>query len=242
MIYPLVIGGIDQGRYPGHTSIVLNFCGCDLACRYCNAIRFVKSVGCRKLTTSEILNEIVEFMPMIDSVIMTGGEPTIHNLYPLAKLIKSQGLKIKLETNGQNPDLIARLCREKLVDTVSLDMKGSKFNVKLAELLTGKGEEYFHNIDETLAGISCDLEIVFPVIPYVTDDPRMVRSISLIARKHNARFILQEFDPDQGTLDPEFEILPATRRSDLIDLSRESMAETYIRTRKGGLEFIKPRP
>ncbi len=240
MLYPVVIGGIDQSRFVGHTSLVINFCGCNLRCGYCNAIRFVKSIGCTKMNTSDILSEVMKYMPMVDSVILTGGEPTIYDIYPLVRLLKSQGILIKLETNGQNPDILERLCKERLVDKVSLDVKGVETDMKALKDIIGRKKGYFENIERCLR-LNCPMEIVFPVIPLVTDSPDKVREVSMMARTTGSRLILQEFDPDNGTLSPRFDLIPRTPRKSLVNLARVSVAETYIRTRTGGLEFVKPR-
>lgn len=60
----------------------------------------------------------------IEGVVITGGEPTIHHDLPefIAK-IRNLGFKIKLDSNGTNPDMLERLISLKLVDYIAMDIK-----------------------------------------------------------------------------------------------------------------------
>ena len=61
---------------------------------------------------------------MLDGVVVTGGEPTIHPDLPEFLLkIKDLGLKIKLDTNGVNPRLIEQCIRKGTVDFFAMDIK-----------------------------------------------------------------------------------------------------------------------
>ncbi|NOZ58382.1 MAG: anaerobic ribonucleoside-triphosphate reductase activating protein [Euryarchaeota archaeon] len=60
----------------------------------------------------------------LDGVCITGGEPTLHRDLPeLCKAIKQLGLKVKLDTNGSNPEMLRFLIEEKLVDYIAMDVK-----------------------------------------------------------------------------------------------------------------------
>lgn len=63
---------------------------------------------------------------LLDAVVLSGGEASIHNLLPICKEIKEFGFKIKLDTNGSNPKLLETLLKRNLIDFVSLDFKSTK--------------------------------------------------------------------------------------------------------------------
>jgi pyruvate formate lyase activating enzyme len=43
---------------------------------------------------------------LLDGAVITGGEPTLHHdLIPYLEKIKALGYKIKLDTNGSNPEV-----------------------------------------------------------------------------------------------------------------------------------------
>jgi len=57
-------------------------------------------------------------------VCITGGEPTIHADLPdfIAK-IKKLDYKVKLDTNGTNPQMLAALIHDKFIDYCAMDIK-----------------------------------------------------------------------------------------------------------------------
>lgn len=86
---------------------------------------------------------------VLDAVVITGGEPTLMpDLLEKMQDIKKFGYKIKLDTNGSNPDLLMDLVNLSLVDYVAMDIKNSlpKYGVTSgAPLLdTSKIEESIH--------------------------------------------------------------------------------------------------
>jgi pyruvate formate lyase activating enzyme len=63
---------------------------------------------------------------MIDGVCVTGGEPCLQPGLPefLAR-IKDIGLKVKLDTNGSEPDMLSFVLSGGFVDYVAMDIKHS---------------------------------------------------------------------------------------------------------------------
>ena len=61
---------------------------------------------------------------LLSGVSICGGEPTIHKDLPrFCRQIKHLGYKVKLDTNGTNPDMLESLIREDLVDYIAMDIK-----------------------------------------------------------------------------------------------------------------------
>ncbi len=61
---------------------------------------------------------------ILDGVSICGGEPTIHRDLPgFCRKIQSMGFSVKLDTNGRDPDMIAQLIDENLVDYFAMDIK-----------------------------------------------------------------------------------------------------------------------
>lgn len=60
----------------------------------------------------------------LDSVVITGGEPTLHpDLPKFIKKIKDMSFLIKLDTNGTNPIMLKKLIDDELVDYIAMDIK-----------------------------------------------------------------------------------------------------------------------
>ncbi len=60
----------------------------------------------------------------LDGVSICGGEPTMHRDLPdFVRKIKEHGFLVKLDTNGHNPEMVASLAKEGLVDYFAVDVK-----------------------------------------------------------------------------------------------------------------------
>lgn len=107
--------------YQGVIASVVFTWGCNLRCRFCHNPELV--IGSSIDKTSEFLNYIKS--AKVDGVSVTGGEPLIHKGLPdFLRLLKSYGLKVKLDTNGTMADRLDTVVSEGLVDYVALDVKG----------------------------------------------------------------------------------------------------------------------
>lgn len=60
----------------------------------------------------------------LDGVSICWWEPTLQSdLYDFAKKIKQKWFKVKLDTNGRDYKLVARMIQDKLLDYVAVDLK-----------------------------------------------------------------------------------------------------------------------
>ena len=108
--------------YPPFTSCILWFAGCNMRCSYCYNPDIVLGKG--KLSISETLTFLEQRIGLLDSVVLSGGECTMYpGLFSLCESIKKLGFKIKLDTNGSQPDTIKKLIKNKLIDFIALDFK-----------------------------------------------------------------------------------------------------------------------
>ncbi len=63
---------------------------------------------------------------VVDAVVFTGGEPTlIPDLQKTIMKVKELGYKVKLDTNGTNPNVVKELIENNLVDYIAMDIKNS---------------------------------------------------------------------------------------------------------------------
>jgi len=127
------IGGLAKLSlldYPGHLSAIIFTTGCNFRCRFCYNPMLVlpgRTID-KSQAPSPSEEELEAFLTArrgkLEAVVVTGGEPTIHADLPkfLAK-IKKLGYLIKLDTNGTNPEMLADLLKNKLVDYLAMDLK-----------------------------------------------------------------------------------------------------------------------
>jgi len=79
--------GIDTGK----RCTFIRFAGCNMKCSFCDTY-FKKTVD---MEVGEILLKVTN-----KNVVLTGGEPLIHDLMPLIRALWIQGKTVTIETNG----------------------------------------------------------------------------------------------------------------------------------------------
>jgi pyruvate formate lyase activating enzyme len=123
----LIFGGIQKNSfidYPGKISCVLFTPGCNFACPYCHNPELAKGNPSISLPETDILDFLKSRQGFLEGVVITGGEPTIHDdIESVCKNIKESGYPVKLDTNGSNPSAIKNLIDKGLVDYVAMDIK-----------------------------------------------------------------------------------------------------------------------
>ena len=125
----MVIAGLQKLSlvdYPGYLAAIVFVQGCNYRCGYCQNPDLITLE--KKFDFSE--DKFFEFLSRrkdkLEGVVITGGEPMIYDDLPdLIRRINGMGLKVKLDTNGSNPDMLEDLIRRHLLDYVAIDIKTS---------------------------------------------------------------------------------------------------------------------
>ena len=109
--------------FDGHISATIFTSGCNFACAFCHNSSLIPTNN-DLLKIDDIFNFLQKRKNMLDSVCITGGEPTLHKDLPefISKL-KDMGYLIKLDTNGTNTEMIQYLVENKLIDYIAMDIK-----------------------------------------------------------------------------------------------------------------------
>lgn len=112
-------------NYPGKVAACIFTQGCNLRCPYCHNQELLP-IKPGKVSWEETMAFLRRSKRLIEGVVITGGEPTIHpDLPQVIAGIKKEGFLVKLDTNGTNPDMLQGLIEEKLIDAVAMDIKTS---------------------------------------------------------------------------------------------------------------------
>ena len=93
-----------EGFYQGNAAYFIRLAGCDVGCFWCDVKDSWDATKHPVKTIAEIVNEIKASIYTIRDtavVVITGGEPLLHNLAPLTKALHEEGFKINIETSGQ---------------------------------------------------------------------------------------------------------------------------------------------
>ncbi|MDD4294522.1 MAG: anaerobic ribonucleoside-triphosphate reductase activating protein [Candidatus Omnitrophica bacterium] len=111
--------------YPGHVSCIVFTQGCNLRCPYCHNPELVyPELFCERISEKDVFDFLNTRIEKLEGVVITGGEPTLHDDLPdfIAK-VKALGFKVKLDTNGTNPEMLEFISKNKLVDFIAMDIK-----------------------------------------------------------------------------------------------------------------------
>lgn len=183
--------------FPDRIASVLFTPGCNLRCPFCHNWRIVIDPKPPFLNEEAALKILMGRKKYIDSVVITGGEPTIHSELPkFLKRLKEQGFKVKLDTNGLDSGALKECLA--YVDYVALDVKTGK--EKYAKLGAKDATELSRSIEILKTG-NVEYELRTTVVPGFVDDADVV-GISELA-DGAANFALQQFIPDD-TLDKDY--------------------------------------
>ena len=137
--------------FPGRTACTVFLGGCDFACPFCHNAEIIDGSAEAIMDDTELLAFLEKRKGLLDGVAITGGEPTLRKDLPiLLESIKSLGYKTKLDSNGNNPEMLKTLLDSKLVDYIAIDVKNSREKYALT-----CGKDY---ID--MAGIEKSIDLI----------------------------------------------------------------------------------
>ena len=132
--------------FDGYVACTLFTGGCNYRCPFCHNFPLIKKQP--TISLGEIFDYLNKRKKMLDAVVITGGEPTLHNELPeVIKQIKEFGFIIKLDTNGTNPKMLKDLIDNKLIDYVAMDIKSS---IETYHIVTGVDNPLLNKIKESI--------------------------------------------------------------------------------------------
>ena len=196
---------VSTAHWKNHTSLVISFAGCNFKCPWCFVQTQLEFKPEFLVPLREIKKKIADNLSFIDSILFTGGEPTLQRqaLVSLGHTARSLGLQIGIVTNGTKPDVLKSLLLEGLLDFIALDIK-SPFEPLLFEEIT-KSKTYFVKTDEYMNSIHdsiqvlklhpVDKEIRTTIIPTFLDSKKNIESIALLLNGLHAEWVLQRYIP-----------------------------------------------
>ena len=124
------IGGLQKSTlidYPGKIACTVFLIGCNFRCPWCYSSELVLPDKKEKqpiISEKDFFSFLGQRKDVLDGVVVCGGEPTINSdLSEFVRKIKKMGFKVKLDTNGSNPETIKDLINKKLIDYIAMDIK-----------------------------------------------------------------------------------------------------------------------
>ena len=90
-----------EGFHQGRAAYFIRLGGCDVGCVWCD-VKDSWDAGKHPLVSIETLVSFVKATPA-KLVVITGGEPLMHDLTNLTKALQTAGLETNIETSGSSP-------------------------------------------------------------------------------------------------------------------------------------------
>ncbi len=193
-------------EYPGKVATVLFTGGCNFRCPFCyNADLVQRPQELADLPGETVLEYLRTNRGLYQALVIGGGEPTLNAETPefLAE-VKALDLCTGLETNGTNPDMIAGLLKEDLVDYIAMDVK-APLTWEAYRRAAGLNEgnrgwiEKIRATLELLKTAKAEIELRCTLVPKIHNREDLLN----LARQlqGHRRFVLQQFVPERA-LDP----------------------------------------
>ncbi|NEO25787.1 MAG: 7-carboxy-7-deazaguanine synthase QueE [Kamptonema sp. SIO4C4] len=85
----------------GVSAFFIRLAGCDVHCPWCDTKESWPMQSHPHQSITDLTHSAQQANPAI--VVITGGEPLMHDLFPLTRNLKQAGLRVHLETSGAHP-------------------------------------------------------------------------------------------------------------------------------------------
>ncbi len=177
--------------FPETPAAVLFSQGCNWQCRYCHNRTLIPRRSAEKSLDFEvILNLIKTRLKLLKGVVFTGGEPTIHkDLQRYMVPMKRLGLKVKLDSNGSDPQTLRRLIESGIVDYVAMDIKAPFEKYETITGLPVRPEVVKESIRIIASsGIGHQFRTTWPRDLLTADDIKQIRELL----PSNSEYVVQE--------------------------------------------------
>lgn len=90
-----------EGFHQGHAAYFIRLAGCDVGCVWCDVKESWDAASHPRMDVEDLVSAVKSTPAEI--VIITGGEPLMHDLTELTAGLHAAGLRTHLETSGAHP-------------------------------------------------------------------------------------------------------------------------------------------
>jgi pyruvate formate lyase activating enzyme len=219
-------------EWEGNIVSILFLPHCNMRCPYCHATHLVKNPNeLESIPLEAVARSIAKKKNWLDGVVISGGEPTFHDdLDSLIKIFKDMGLKVRLDTNGTNPDKIEDLIQRELVDCIAMDIKAPLRDEKYNEVggVLCSLSDLARSI-KLIMESGIEYEFRTTVCPAFLTKADVVEIAQSIAGA--SRYILQTFRPTNCLDSKMFDVVPYSEDEmrDFAESAREFVKNCYVR-------------
>jgi len=196
-------------EWPGKISAVVWVSGCNFRCPFCdNHDLVLDPQKLPQISEKKIFQDLKTRKKWLDAVCITGGEPTLQpDLASFLTKIKKIGLLTMLETNGSQPKVLKKLFQKKLLDRISMDIKGPFEDYEKIVGVKMKNLKFkIKNSLQLIVDSGIDFELRTTVVPTIHTKESLIKLAKQLKNlvRQSPVWFLQQFVP-QNCLDPQFE-------------------------------------
>ena len=125
----MIIHGLQKMTlldFPGQVACTVFLGGCEFRCPFCHNADLLDMSAPGIMDDDKLLEFLKKRKGLLDGVAFTGGEPLLRKDLPeLLARVRDIGYKIKVDTNGDHPDLLKEIVQAGLADYIAMDVKNS---------------------------------------------------------------------------------------------------------------------
>ena len=239
----MLIGGLEKLSlidFPGEIATVVFTKSCNFRCHFCYNPMLVLANGEGEsenmeedyslISENDLLLFLSDRAGKISGVVITGGEPTLHNDLPeFIKKIRKMGLKVKLDTNGTNPEMIKKLIKENLLDYIAMDIKAPLDDYEKVVGLPIEKNEIIKSI-KIIKSSKLPYEFRSTLVPGLHDKNDILKMSKELAG--SKKWFLQKFKSDTDLVNDSFGGKASFTDKDMLeflDIAQKNVPSCQIR-------------
>jgi pyruvate formate lyase activating enzyme len=169
--------------WEGRVAAVVSIQGCNFACPACPTPHLVPlkpELG--TIPVESVLEAVYQRRRWLDGVVISGGEPTLFDGLPeLVRLLHEFDLRVRLATNGSNPDALRRLLGAGEVASVSMTVRAPLEPVYSVAVGTKARLAAIYQSIELLLATPGEHEFRVPWLPGVVEAEQMEAVVRMLA-------------------------------------------------------------
>ena len=188
--------------YPGTVACTVFTHGCNFRCPFCHNASLVTKKAEDTISEDEFFSFLKKRQGILEGVCITGGEPTLQKDLPeFMRKIKQLGYKVKLDTNGYNPEVLEGILNENLADYIAMDIKNSAESYALTAGKESLNIDKIKKSIELIKNSGKDFEFRTTVVyPYHTPET-LLGCAGMVGK--DSRYFLQQFKDSGELIDSE---------------------------------------
>ena len=214
--------------FPSHVAATIFTGGCNFRCPFCHNSDLILHPNNSLITENEIFAFLQKRKNVLSGICITGGEPTLQSdLSSFISRVRSLGYKIKLDTNGYRPEVLASLLEQELLDYIAMDIKTGLSNYSnlcgLPTLDTDKIKESISIIENS----AIDYEFRTTVVKQYHSEQDFFEIANMLSPQSS--YYLQSFTDSGNILTPDLSACDTETLNSYLAIVKKQLPHSFLR-------------